>query len=75
MPGKLFNFNYVILEGADTSALRGEVVALMCKPGAWRPVGGVAVSGGRFYQAMLTGQTQEEIDAEVREDEKPIPEG
>jgi hypothetical protein len=73
MPGKLFNFNYVILEGADTSALRGEVVELMCKPGAWRPVGGVAVSGGRFYQAMLTGQTQEEIDDEVRED--AIPEG
>ena len=73
MPGKLFNFNYVILEGADTSALRGEVVELMCKPGAWRPVGGVAASGGRFYQAMLTGQTQEEIDDEVRED--AIPEG
>jgi hypothetical protein len=52
MPGKLFNFNYVILEGADTSALRGEVVELMCKPGAWRPVGGVAVSGGRFYRVL-----------------------
>jgi hypothetical protein len=41
---------YMVLEGASRQELEAAVKDALRK--GWQPIGGVAVSGGMFYQAM-----------------------
>jgi hypothetical protein len=46
-------FNYRIVEAGRVNELAWKVSTVMAEQPHWRPLGGVAVSGKHFYQAMV----------------------
>lgn len=48
--------DYKVVEADSAKALATAVHNEMVAYERWQPVGGVAVDGGRFFQAMLRGR-------------------
>jgi hypothetical protein len=48
--------DYKVVEAESAKALSTAVHNEMVSYERWQPVGGVAVNGGMFYQAMLRGR-------------------